>query len=331
MLQVAGKKVAVITGITGQAGSYLADLLLSKSYEVHGVLRRVGHLGQAAHLASRVTWHTLCMEDYDQVRQLIERVQPDEYYNLAAVSFVPRSIEHPLETMSVTGMAVVYALEAIRQLHLPVRFFQAGSSEMFGKVCTAPQNEDTSFRPQNPYATAKVLAHNSVQNFRNHYGVFACNGILYNHESPRRGPEFVTRKITSSVARIACGLQSQLVLGNLDVQRDWGYAADFAEALWRMLQQPEPDDYVIGTGKLTTLRQLIEIAFDAVGLTGQDKVVVDPKFVRPPEQVCRVADISRARAKMNWNPTTPLEQWFREMIQHDLRLAQAELAGRQAA
>ncbi len=246
MLKLAGQKVAIITGITGQAGSYLADLLLSKGYAVHGVLRTPGQFGQAAHLSQRITWHPICLEDYAQVLNLIERVQPDEYYNLAAVSFVPRSIECPLETMSVTGMATVYALEAIRQTKMPVRFFQAGSSEMFGNVREAPQNEDTAFRPQNPYATAKVLAHNTVQNFRTHYGIFACNGILYNHESPRRSLEFVTRKITSSVARIACGLQSHLVLGNLYVQRDWGYAADFAEALWRMLQQPEPDDYVIG-------------------------------------------------------------------------------------
>jgi GDPmannose 4,6-dehydratase len=319
------QKTAIITGITGQAGSYLAELLLQKSYHVHGVVRQAGCLGQSSHLAHKLRIHQVNIENEQEVRQLIEHVEPDEYYNLAAVSFVPRSIERPAETMASTGMAVVHVLESIRKLKLPVRFFQAGSSEIFGKVETSPQNERTPLRPHNPYATAKVFAHHAVQNYRDYYGVFACNGILYNHESPRRSVEFVTRKITSSVARIACGLQSELVLGNLDAKRDWGYAGDFADAMWRMLQLDRPNDFVIGTGHLTSVQQLVELAFGMVGLSWQDRVVIDPQFARPPETIDRVADISRAIEVMNWRPTTPLKTWVEEMLAFDLRIAQANL------
>jgi len=323
-MQADRAKVAVITGITGQSGSYLADLLLEKGYHVHGVVREHGRLGQATHLLGKISFHQIDIVNPEHVFKLLERVQPNEYYNLAAVSFVPRSIEQPLETMSATGMAVVHALEAIRRCNRSIRFFQAGSSEMFGTVDSSPQNENTPFRPQNPYATAKVLAHHAVQNYREHYGIFGCNGILFNHESPRRSVDFVTRKITSSVARIKLGLQSQLILGNLDAKRDWGYAEDFAKAIWLTLQQDKPNDYVIGTGELASVRDLTQLAFELVGLCWMDHVFVDPKFSRPAERFHRVADPARARSLMNWWPSTPFRNWVSAMIDNDLRLADAE-------
>lgn len=317
-------RVAIITGISGQVGSYLAEILLMKNYRVHGVVRDIHRLGQAAHLKHVVTWHEGSIENPSTVHQWLKSIQPDEYYNLAAISFVPKSLHDPLATFSSTGLAVPIALESIRQSGLPVRFFQAGSSEMFGRVETSPQDEATPFRPMTPYATAKVMAHNAVQNYRHHYGLFACNGILYNHESPRRGPEFVTRKITMAVAKILLGLQSELWLGDLDAKRDWGFAGDFAAAMWQMLQQPTPSDYVIGTGKLTSVREVVKTAFQYAGLDYRNYVRVDPALIRPPETVHRFADISHAQKTLGWNPSTPMEKWLEDMLQQDIELMKHE-------
>lgn len=318
------RRVAMLTGITGQDGSYLAELLLDKGYEVHGCIRDRNRLGLVDHLSDQLVLHTVDLNNAFQINQLIQGIQPDEYYHLAAVTFIPQSLEQPLESMQLTAMSALYALEAIRQSKLPVRFFQAGSSEMFGRVTTAPQDETTPFRPANPYAAAKVFAHHAVQNYRDHYGIYACNGILFNHESPRRGMDFVTRKITSSVARISLGLQSQLVLGSLDAERDWGFAGDFAEGMWRSLQQDKPSDYVLGTGELTSVGEFAQLAFGLAGLDWKKHTVVDPKFVRPKEPVPRVANISRARKELHWEPTTSLRTWVAAMLENDMRIAAHE-------
>ncbi|HEX6260542.1 MAG TPA: GDP-mannose 4,6-dehydratase [Woeseiaceae bacterium] len=324
------KKIALITGITGQDGSYLAEFLLDKGYEVHGVVRHTSSetYGRIEHLRGRVQLHKADLLDEGSLTTLVEQVQPTEFYNLAAMSFVPVSWQQPTFTTEVTGLGALRALEAIRSVNPEIRFYQASSSEMYGHVVETPQSETTRFYPRSPYAVAKVFAHHITVNYRESYGMFACSGILFNHESPRRGLDFVTRKITHAAARIKMGLQTELRLGNLDACRDWGYAGDYVEAMWLMLQQDEPDDYVIGTGETTRVGDFVERAFQYVGLDSADYVVIDPKFYRPAEVNLLLADPTKARRQLNWVPQTDLQQLVEMMVQHDLSLAQAELAAR---
>jgi GDPmannose 4,6-dehydratase len=322
--------IALVTGITGQDGSYLAEFLLGKGYEVHGVVRHTSSesYGRIEHLRGRVQLHKADLLDEGSLTSLVEQVQPTEFYNLAAMSFVPVSWQQPTFTTEVTGLGALRALEAIRGVNPKIRFYQASSSEMYGHVVETPQSETTRFYPRSPYAVAKVFAHHITVNYRESYGMFACSGILFNHESPRRGLDFVTRKITHAAARIKMGLQTELRLGNLDACRDWGYAGDYVEAMWLMLQQDEPDDYVIGTGETTRVGDFVERAFQCVGLDSRDYVIIDPKFYRPAEVNLLLADPSKARRQLNWVPQTDLQQLVEMMVQHDLCLAQAELATR---
>src|SRR2546421_7473385 len=280
-----GRKTAVITGVTGQDGSYLAELLLSKGYEVIGVVRRTSHdsYERIGHLLDRVHVVAADLLDQHSLTTVIRDAKPDEVYNLAAQSFVPTSWNQPVLTGEFTALGVTRLLEAIRLAHPQARFYQASSSEMFGKVVETPQRETTPFYPRSPYGVAKVYGHYITLNYRESYGLFACSGILFNHESPRRGLEFVTRKITHHVARIKCGLANELRLGNLQARRDWGFAGDYVRAMWLMLQQDQPSDFVVGTGLTHTVQEFVEIAFDHVGLDWKQYVVVDPKFVRPAE------------------------------------------------
>jgi len=295
---------ALITGITGQDGSYLAELLLEKGYEVHGMVRRSSteNFERIEHLRDRIHLHQADLLDQLSLIRLVDEVRPRELYNLAAQSFVPTSWKQPL----LTG-----------------EFFQASSSEMFGSVPEEPQNEQTPFRPRSPYAVAKVYGHFITINYRESYGLFACSGISFNHESPRRGKEFVTRKVTDAVARIKLGLLDHLALGNLQARRDWGYAADYVRAFWLMLQQDEPDDYVIATGVQHSVQQLVEIAFAHVGLDWQKYVRVDPALFRPAEVNSLRGDASKAREKLGWRPTVDFEQLVRMMVDADLKRWQA--------
>src|SRR5438552_10067168 len=314
-------KKALVTGITGQDGSYLAEWLLSKEYEVHGIVRRASteNFERISHLAGRVTLHQADLLDQLSLIAVLKQVQPDEVYNLAAMSYVPTSWLQPVLTGEFTALGVTRMLEAIRLLNpRGIRFYQASSSEMFGKVCEVPQTERTPFYPRSPYGVAKLYGHWITVNYRESYGMFSCSGILFNHESPRRGREFVSRKITDAVARIKLGLQQELRLGNLDSQRDWGYAADYVEAMWLMLQQDRPDDYVVATGEAHSVRELVEAAFACVDLDWQKYTVQDPLLRRPAEVDALVGDASKARRILGWQPHVGFGELVRMMVQADL-------------
>lgn len=320
-------KIALVTGITGQDGSYLAELLLDKGYQVHGVARRAStdNLSRVNHLKDRISIHSGDMLDQFSLTDLIQRIRPTEVYNLAAQSFVPTSWSQPVLTAETTGLGVTRLLDAIRQVDPSIRFYQASSSEMFGRVQETPQRETTPFWPRSPYSVAKVYGHWITVNYRESYDLFACSGILFNHESPRRGHEFVTRKITRTVAKIKLGLADKLRLGNLKAKRDWGFAGDYVQAMWLMLQQDAPDDFVVGTGKTYEVEQFVAAAFACVNLDWHDYVVIDPKFYRPAEVDLLVADPSKAREQLGWRPQVTFEDLVTMMVDADL----AELGGTQ--
>ena len=310
----------MITGVTGQDGSYLAELLLEKGYEVIGVVRRTSHdsYERIGHLLDRVHVVAADLLDQHSLTTVIRDAKPDEVYNLAAQSFVPTSWNQPVLTGEFTALGVTRLLEAIRLAHPEARFYQASSSEMFGKAVETPQRESTPFYPRSPYSVAKVYGHWITVNYRESYGMHAVSGILFNHESPRRGLEFVTRKVTDAVARIKLGKASELRLGNLDSGRDWGFAGDYVDAMWRMLQRNEPTDYVVGTGEMHTVRDLCTAAFGHVGLDWKKYVKVDPRFVRPAEVDVLRADASRARQELGWAPRVDFEQLVHMMVDADL-------------
>ena len=319
---------ALITGITGQDGSYLAELLLNKGYEVHGLIRRsssfstgrIDHLYQDPHHPNvPLHLHYGDLSDSSSLINTVNRVKPDEVYNLGAQSHVMVSFEMPEFTADTTGMGTLRILEAIRHAGHPIRYYQAGSSEMFGKVSESPQSEQTPFYPRSPYAVSKVFAHWMTIQYREAYGLFAANGILFNHESPRRGPTFVTRKVTRGIAAILAGREQKLYLGNLDARRDWGYAPEYVDAMWRMLQQPEPGDYVVATGEMHTVREFVEAAFAHVGRDWQDFVEIDPRYFRPTEVDELCGDASRARDELGWQPTVTFGELVRLMVEADLR------------
>jgi GDPmannose 4,6-dehydratase len=317
---------ALITGITGQDGSYLAEFLLERGYEVVGIVRRTSHdsYERIGHLLSRVRIVPADLLDQHSLTSVIRDTCPDEIYNLAAQSFVPTSWSQPVLTGEFTALGVTRLLEAVRLAHPEARFYQASSSEMFGKVTETPQHEGTSFYPRSPYGVAKVYGHWITVNYRESYGLYAVSGILFNHESPRRGLEFVSRKVSDGVARIKLGIASELRLGNLDAHRDWGFAGDYVEAMWRMLQQPEPGDYVVGTGIAHSVRELVQIAFEHAGLEWQEHVRIDPKLVRPAEVDHLLADPRKASDVLGWQPNVSFAAMIRMMVDHDL----ARLEGR---
>ena len=311
---------ALITGVTGQDGSYLAELLLGKGYEVVGVVRRTSHHSyeRIEHLLDRLEIVAADLLDQHSLTVVLQEHRPDEVYNLAAQSFVPTSWTQPVLTGEFTALGVTRILEAVRLAHPTARFYQASSSEMYGRVHETPQSERTPFYPRSPYGVAKVYGHWITVNYRESYGMYAVSGILFNHESPRRGVEFVTRKITDGVARIRHGLATELRLGNLDARRDWGFAGDYVDAMWRMLQQPEPQDYVIGMGETHTVQELVEIAFSHVGLDWRKHVVIDPKFIRPAEVDLLMADPRKAAAELQWRPEVSFDQLVRMMVDADM-------------
>lgn len=319
-------KRALVTGITGQDGSYLTELLLSKGYEVHGLIRRastfntgrIDHLFRDPHDSdTRLHLHYGDLSNAEQLTNVIYNIRPDEVYHLGAQSHVKVSFEMPEYTGDVTGLGTTRLLEAIRRSGISTRFYQASSSELYGDS-PAPQHELTAFRPRSPYGVAKLYAYWMAANYRQGYGVWACNGILFNHESPRRGPTFVTRKITMGVANILAGKQQKLFLGNLDARRDWGYAPDYVEAMWRMLQQDRPDDYVIGTGEVHTVREFVEAAFSHVGLDWKQWVAIDPRYYRPTEVDDLRADASKANRQLGWEPTVTFRGLVKLMVDHDV-------------
>ena len=311
---------ALITGITGQDGSYLAEFLLAKGYEVVGVVRRTSHHSyeRIEHLLDRVRILPADLLDQHSLTMVIKEAEPDEVYNLAAQSYVPTSWTQPVLTGEFTALGVTRILEAIRLVWPRARFYQASSSEMFGRAVETPQRETTPFYPRSPYGVAKCYGHWITVNYRESYGLYAVSGILFNHESPRRGIEFVSRKVTDAVARIRRGLATELRLGNLDACRDWGFAGDYVDAMWRMLQPPEPNDYVIGTGETHTVRELVEIAFGQVGLDWRQYVKTDPAFVRPAEVDILLADPGRARRELGWSPTVDFTSLVKMMLDADL-------------
>ena len=338
-------KRALITGITGQDGAYLSKFLLEKGYEVYGAFRRTAdlHLTKLRFLGvdDKVTFVPLELLELTNVYRTIEKVQPDEIYNLGAQSFVALSFEEPIYTADVTALGPLRVLEAIRAINPKIKFYQASSSEMFGKVQAVPQNEKTPFYPRSPYAVSKLFGHWITVNYRESYGIFACSGILFNHESPVRGLEFVTKKITHAAARIKLGLQDKLLLGNLDSKRDWGYAPEYVEAMWLMLQQEKPDDYVIATGETHSVREFVETAFERIGIniewsgkemeergtdvkTGKTIVAVAPQFFRPAEVASLTGDYSKAKEKLGWSPKTSFKELVAIMADHDLMLAEKE-------
>jgi GDPmannose 4,6-dehydratase len=330
------RKKALITGITGQDGSYLAELLLQKGYEVHGLIRRassfntdrIDHLYQDPHVNGvSLFLHYGDLSDSTNLVKLLYRLQPDEVYNLAAQSHVKVSFEMPEYTGDVTGLGAVRILEAIREMGIACRFYQASSSEMYGKVQEIPQRETTPFHPRSPYACAKVYAYWTTLNYREAYGMFAANGILFNHESPRRGETFVTHKITRAVAYIEAGLQQKLFLGNLDSSRDWGYAPEYVEAMWRMLQQDEPDDFVIATGETHTVREFLEEAFGYAGLDWKKSVEEDRRYLRPSEVDYLIGDSTKAREKFGWIAETRFKDLVRIMVDADRKTLHRKLAG----
>ncbi|MYF92621.1 MAG: GDP-mannose 4,6-dehydratase [Gemmatimonadetes bacterium] len=314
------QKRALITGITGQDGSYLAELLLEKDYEVFGLVRRSSTVNfeRIGHLQDQIELISGDLLDQKSLVSALQTARPQEVYNLGAQSFVPVSWEQPMLTGEVTGLGVTRLLEAIRACDENIRFYQASTSELFGKAQETPQNEQTAFYPRSPYGVSKLYAHWITINYRESYGLFACTGILFNHESPRRGREFVTRKITHGVARIKHGLDQELRLGNLDSRRDWGYAGDFVCAMWMMLQQDEPDDYVVATGTSRTIGEFCEVAFAHVGLDWQQYVVVDERFLRPAEVYTLLGDATKAREKLGWEPEVGFEEMVRQMVDWDL-------------
>jgi GDPmannose 4,6-dehydratase len=319
-------KRALITGITGQDGSYLAELLLDKGYEVAGIVRRSSapNLWRIEHLLDRIELRPADLLDQLSLMKVIAEIKPHELYNLAAMSFVPASWDQPMLTGEFNAQGVTRVLEAIRQVDPGIRLYQASSSEMFGKVREVPQTELTPFYPRSPYGVSKVFAHYITVNYRESYNLFAVSGILFNHESPRRGLEFVTRKVTDGVARIKLGFANSLALGNLDAQRDWGFAGDYVRAMWLMLQQGQPDDYVIATGESHSVRQLVEVAFERVDLDWKRYVRLDPKFLRPAEVDHLIGDASKARAALGWRPEVDFAGLVRMMVDADLaRLARA--------
>ena len=328
---------ALITGITGQDGSYLAELLLSKGYEVHGIIRRAStfntgriepiyadpHSGK-----NRLFLHYGDLSDASALARLVGKIQPDEVYNLAAQSHVRVSFDSPEYTTDITATGAVRLLEAIRETGLQPRFYQASSSEMFGQVTETPQTEKTPFHPRSPYGCSKAYAYWITVNYRESYGLHASNGILFNHESPRRGETFVTRKITRAVAHIQAGLQQKLYLGNLDAKRDWGYAKEYVEAMWLMLQQPEPDDYVIATGETHSIREFLDVAFGHVGLDWRKHVEIDSRYYRPAEVDLLIGDYSKARRKLGWQPKTKFAELARLMVDADIQLLKDHREGR---
>jgi GDPmannose 4,6-dehydratase len=313
-------KRALVTGITGQDGSYLADLLLQKAYTVFGIVRRSSteNLSRLRHLLGRITLLYGDLIDLPSLISILRQVQPDEVYNLGAQSFVPASWEQPIATTQYTALGVARLLEAIRLECPHARFYQASSSEMFGKALEVPQNERTPFYPRSPYGVAKTYGHWVTVNYRESHRIFACSGILFNHESPRRGKEFVSRKVTDAVARISLGLATELRLGNLDARRDWGYAGDYVEAMWLMLQQDSPDDYVIATGETHSVRDLVEIAFAVAGLDWRRYVVVDRTLLRPAEVELLQGDYAKARRQLGWKPTVSFRELIEMMVMADL-------------
>lgn len=338
-------KKSLITGITGQDGAYLSKLLLDKGYEVYGAFRRTSdlHLNRLRFLGvdEKIRFVPLELLEFTNIYRTIEKIQPDEIYNLGAQSFVALSFEEPIFTADVTGLGPLRLLEAIRSINPKIKFYQASSSEMFGKVQAIPQNEKTPFYPRSPYAASKLFAHWITVNYRESYNIFACSGMLFNHESPLRGFEFVTRKITHAVARIKLGLQKELRLGNLDSKRDWGYAQEYVEAMWLMLQQDEPDDYVIATGETHSVREFVEAAFKNLGIDiewsgkgvdekGIDKasggvlVRIDPEFFRPAEVDLLIGNSEKAKKKLGWSPKTTFKELVGIMVEHDLILAEKE-------
>ena len=318
--------VALITGITGQDGSYLAEFLLQKGYKVHGICRRTStcNLDRINHLLDRVTLHRADLIDQSSLVHVLDAVRPTEVYNLAAQSFVGSSWSQPIQTAEVTGTGTLRILESIRMVDTSIRFYQASSSEMFGKVHETPQRETTPLHPRSPYGVAKVFAHWATVNFRESYDMYCCSGILFNHESPRRGTEFVTRKITHAAARIALGLEHEVRLGNLAAKRDWGYAGDYVQAMWLMLQQDAPDDYVVGTGEAHSVEEFVKIAFEHVGLDWNDHVVIDPKFFRPAEVDLLLADPRKADRKLAWKPTLAFEDLVKTMVDADIELVKQQ-------
>jgi GDPmannose 4,6-dehydratase len=329
-------KKALITGITGQDGSYLAELLLSKGYEVYGIIRRSSSFNTARIDQIYEDPHTPTahlhlihgdLNDASSLNRIVRTVRPDEVYNLGAQSHVRVSFDIPEYTAEVTGLGTVRLLEAIRESGIETKFYQASSSEMFGKVQEIPQRETTPFYPRSPYGVAKVYAYWVTVNYREAYQLFACNGILFNHESPRRGETFVSRKITKAAARIKLGLQHEVYLGNLDAKRDWGYAQDYVEAMWMMLQQDEPDDYVVATGETHTVRELLDLAFGHLGLEWEQYVKIDPRYYRPTEVEMLIGDASRARKQLGWQPKVSFKELITLMVESDLATERQKLDG----
>jgi GDPmannose 4,6-dehydratase len=328
---------ALITGITGQDGSYLAELLLDKGYMVHGLVRRtssfstgrIDHLYRDVHEKPRLLLHYGDLTDGQALTNLVQEIEPDEIYNLGAQSHVRVSFDQPVYTLMSDGVGALNVLEAARLLNKrkQVKVYQASSSEMFGMVLETPQKETTPFNPQSPYACAKVYAYFQTVNYRRSYDLFACNGILFNHESPRRGETFVTRKITRAATRIKVGLQKKLYLGNLDSKRDWGYAKDYVEAMWMMLQHDQPEDFVIATGETRTIREFLDMVFGQLEMDWHDYVEIDPRYIRPSEVDLLLGDCSKAKAKLGWTAKTDVRELARIMVEHDLDLAQRELHG----
>jgi GDPmannose 4,6-dehydratase len=320
------RKTALITGITGQDGSYLAELLLEQGYEVHGIVRRVAlenpdhRMWRLRHLFGRLKLHPASLESYPSLFRVIQEVQPDECYHLAAQSFVSYSFEDEFSTMNTNVNGTHYMLAAVKAAAPECRFYFAGSSEMFGKVRETPQNELTPFHPRSAYGISKVAGFDLTRNYREAYGMFAVSGILYNHESPRRGFEFVTRKITSQVAKIKAGLSNEVRLGNLEAKRDWGHARNYVRAMWLMLQQDEPDDFVIATGETHSVREFVERAFAAVDLNYEDHVIIDPQFYRPAEVDILLGDAAKARRILGWEQTVSFEDLVEEMVEADLAM-----------
>jgi GDPmannose 4,6-dehydratase len=330
-------KRALITGITGQDGSYLAELLLAKGYEVHGIIRRAStfntsrldHIYADPHVTSaRLKLHYGDLSDASGLARLVGKIQPEEVYNLAAQSHVRVSFDSPEYTTDITATGTVRLLEAIRETGISTRFYQASSSEMYGKVAAVPQTETTPFYPRSPYGCAKVYSYWITVNYRESYGIHASNGILFNHESPRRGETFVTRKITRAVAHIKAGLQDKLFLGNLDAKRDWGYAKEYVEAMWLMLQQPEPDDYVIATNETHTVKEFLEAAFSRAGLDWTKHVEIDPVYFRPAEVELLIGDYSKAKRKLGWEPKTRFVELANLMVDADMLRLKDHLAGK---
>lgn len=319
-------KKALITGVTGQDGSYLAEFLLEKGYKVYGLRRRTStpNFENVQKIKDQIEWISGDLTDLASLMEAVRISQPDEVYNLAAQSYVAASWPQPLATGQMTALSVTNMLEAVRLMKPDAKYYQASSSEMFGKVQETPQRETTPFYPRSPYGVAKVYGHWITVNYRESFNMFACSGILFNHESPRRGLEFVTRKVTDAVARIKLGMQTELRMGNLDALRDWGFAGDYVKAMWLMLQQDEPDDYVIATGEMHSVRELLETAFSYVDLNYRDYVVIDPQFVRPAEVDLLLGDCSKAKEQLGWSLELSFQQLIHLMVDEDLKRVQAE-------